>query len=156
MKLTIYCFGKDHETYVKEGVALFTKRLQHYYKTEWIILPIPKNASVLAVEEYKLKEAEQLQDKLTKDDFIVCLDEFGKNISSPELADLIVKASIYSHKRMVFVIGGAYGIHHNIMQKINFKWSLSKLVFPHQLVRLILAEQLYRACSINNNEKYHH
>ncbi len=156
MKFTIYCFGKENESYIKEGVALFNKRLQHYYTTEWHILPIPKNANVLQTEDYKLKEAETLLPKITKDDFIICLDENGKNITSPELGNLIVKASNQSAKRLVFIIGGAYGIHQTVLQKANFTWSLSKLVFPHQLVRLILAEQLYRACSINNNEKYHH
>ncbi len=156
MKISIYCFGKDHESYIKEGVALFTKRLNHYYNTEWHILPIPKNSHALTELDYKLKEAETLLPKLSSDDYIICLDERGKNISSPQLGQQIEKAGLRSAKRIVFIIGGAYGIHASVLAKAHFTWSLSLLVFPHQLVRLILAEQLYRACTINNNEQYHH
>jgi 23S rRNA (pseudouridine1915-N3)-methyltransferase len=156
MKITIYCFGKENETYIKEGTELFTKRIKHYYPIEWQILPIPKNASVLSIIEYKKKEADNLITKLEKDDYIICLDENGKMLSSPDVGKQIIKAANLSSKRLLLIIGGAYGIDKTILQKANFIWSLSALVFPHQLVRLILAEQLYRACSINNNEKYHH
>jgi 23S rRNA (pseudouridine1915-N3)-methyltransferase len=156
MKISIFCFGKEHESFVKEGVQLFTKRISYYYTIDWQIFPMPKNAQQLTIEAYKQKEAETIVQKFLKDDYIIALDERGKNISSPELGTLINTACNQSAKRMVFIIGGAYGIDDTILQKAHFKWSLSKLVFPHQLVRLILAEQLYRACSINNNEKYHH
>jgi 23S rRNA (pseudouridine1915-N3)-methyltransferase len=93
---------------------------------------------------------------LQKDDYLVALDERGKQISSEGLAEFIMKRGNESVKNLVFLIGGAYGIDEAVMKRANYKWSLSQLVFPHQLVRLILAEQVYRACSINRNEKYHH
>jgi 23S rRNA (pseudouridine1915-N3)-methyltransferase len=156
MKITIYCFGKPDESYIKEGVELFTKRIKHYYSLDWQILPIPKNANALSVSDYKKKDAETILPKIEKEDYIICLDEHGKMLNSPKLADIIMKATNQSSKRLIFIIGGAYGIDESILKKANFVWSLSELVFPHQLVRLILAEQIYRACSINNNEKYHH
>jgi 23S rRNA (pseudouridine1915-N3)-methyltransferase len=87
---------------------------------------------------------------------LIALDENGKQWSSVELAGFIQQTANASAKNIIFLIGGAYGLHENILKRCNHKWSLSKLVFPHQLVRLILAEQIYRACTIIRNEKYHH
>jgi len=112
MKFQFWTVGKAHESYVKEGVDLFTKRICNYYTADWHIIPMPKNAATLSETDLKKKE--------------------GK------------------------IITGAYGVSEAVKQRANYQWSLSKLVFPHQLVRLILAEQIYRACSINRNEKYHH
>ncbi|WP_457915238.1 23S rRNA (pseudouridine(1915)-N(3))-methyltransferase RlmH [Candidatus Minimicrobia naudis] len=91
---------------------------------------------------------------LRSDDFVILLDERGKNLSSPELSDLIIDG--ISIRRIVFIIGGAYGVTYDLRQKSNVVWSLSNLVFPHQLVRLILAEQLYRAQEIHRGSHYHH
>jgi 23S rRNA (pseudouridine1915-N3)-methyltransferase len=156
MKIVVYCFGKSNESYIKEGTELFSKRIQHYYPIEWQILPIPKNANAMDHTQYKKKEAETLFPKLGKDDYIIALDEKGKMLSSPDLGKQIIRAGNAGSGRLLFIIGGAYGTDPTLLQKANLVWSLSALVFPHQLVRLILAEQLYRACSINNNEKYHH
>ena len=84
------------------------------------------------------------------------LDERGKNLQSEELAKVLQKRNNDSTKQVIFLIGGAFGVSDEVIKRANFKWSLSNLVFPHQLVRLILAEQVYRACTINKNEKYHH
>ncbi|HEY9362028.1 MAG TPA: 23S rRNA (pseudouridine(1915)-N(3))-methyltransferase RlmH, partial [Chitinophagaceae bacterium] len=89
-------------------------------------------------------------------DYLVALDERGKQFTSEQLASFIQGRANESVKRMIFLIGGAYGIDDVLLKKANYKWSLSQLTFPHQLVRLILAEQVYRACSILRNEKYHH
>jgi 23S rRNA (pseudouridine1915-N3)-methyltransferase len=156
MKIVNYCFGKEHELYVKDGIQIFTKRISHYYGIEWQLLPPPKNAATLSEAAYKQAEAKVLVDKLSNEDYIVCLDERGKMLNSPQLGNVIQQAANQSSKRLVFVIGGAYGIHADVLKKANLTWSLSALVFPHQLVRLLLAEQIYRACTINNNEKYHH
>ena len=86
----------------------------------------------------------------------ILLDEKGKNISSPQLANIIQQRANESCKQLVFLIGGAFGVDETIVQRANFTWSLSNLVFPHMLVRFMLAEQVYRACSILRNEKYHH
>ena len=156
MKIQFWSFGKAHEPHVKEGVELFSKRIQHYFKVEWVLIPLPRNAGMLSEMDMKKKEAAIIGDWLEKDDYLVALDERGKMISSENLAELIEKRTGEGCKRMIFLIGGAYGLDESILQKAHFRWSLSKLVFPHQLVRLILAEQVYRACTILRNEKYHH
>ena len=106
--------------------------------------------------DLKKKEGEIILQWLGKEDYLVALDERGKQLSSEGLADFIQTRANDSIKQLVFLIGGAYGIDEAVMKRANYKWSLSTLVFPHQLVRLILAEQVYRACTILKNEKYHH
>ena len=156
MKLQLFTIGKAHEPYVKEGVELFTKRIANYYPVEWNIIAMPKNAAALSENDLKKKEGEIILHVLQKDDYLVLLDERGKQFNSEGLAGFIQSRANESVKNIIFLIGGAYGVSDEVMKRANFKWSLSQLVFPHQLVRLILAEQLYRACSINRNEKYHH
>ncbi len=156
MKLQFWSIGKAHESYVKEGVDVFTKRISHYYPVEWNIIPMPKNTAMLSEMDLKKKEGETILSLLTKDDHLVLLDEKGKQLTSEELAELIQQRANESIKNIVFLVGGAYGVSDAVKKRANYQWSLSKLVFPHQLVRLILAEQVYRACSINRNEKYHH
>ena len=156
MKLQFKAIGKAHESFVEEGVSLFTKRISNYYPVDWQIIPMPKNAGVMSELELKKKEGELILQQLQKEDYLVLLDESGKQLSSEGLAQFIQNRANESQKSIVFVIGGAYGVSEDVFKRANFKWSLSQLVFPHQLVRLILAEQLYRACSILRNEKYHH
>lgn len=135
---------------------MFTKRAANYFPAEWHILPMPKNAGLLPENELKKKEGEMLLSTFQKDDHVVLLDERGKQMSSEGLAQFIQARANESVKNLVFVIGGAFGVSDEVVQRANYKWSLSPLVFPHQLVRLILAEQVYRACTITRNEKYHH
>ena len=156
MKLQFWTVGKGHEAYVKEGVELFTKRITNYYPVEWNIIPMPKNAATLSETDLKKKEGEIILNALQKEDYLVLLEERGKQLTSEGLATFLQMRANESTKNLLFLIGGAYGVSDAIMQRANYKWSLSQLVFPHQLVRLILAEQVYRACSINRNEKYHH
>ena len=156
MKIECWAIGKAHETYVEEGVRDFTKRIGNYYPVEWQLFSLKKNSGT--VNPQKLKEEEKLLilSALKSDDWLVCLDEKGKSMSSRKLAAFIQDRANESVKRLIFLIGGAYGLDETILQKSKFVWSLSELTFPHQLVRLILAEQIYRACSIGRNEKYHH
>ncbi len=156
MKLQFWTVGKGHEPYVKEGVELFTKRIANYFPVEWNILAVPKNAATLSENDLKKKEAEIILNALQKDDYLVLLEERGKQFTSEGFAIFIQSRANESIKNIIFLIGGAYGVGEAVMQRANYKWSLSQLVFPHQLVRLILAEQVYRACSILRNEKYHH
>lgn len=156
MKIQLISVGKQHDTYVKEGIEDFTKRINKYFPAEWLIIPPPKNAAALSDHELKKTEATLIQAQVTKDDFLILLDERGKSFSSPDLAQFLQLRANESHKRIIFLIGGAFGVDETITKRANFIWSLSKLVFPHMLVRLILSEQLYRACSILRNEKYHH
>jgi len=156
MKIQFWSVGKPHEAYTKAGIEDFTQRVTKYFPVEWNIIAPPKNAAALGDNELKKAEASILLNQLSKDDFLVLLDERGKMISSPELANFIQQQANNSCKRLVFLIGGAFGVEDAVFKRANYTWSLSKLVFPHMLVRLILAEQVYRACSILRNEKYHH
>lgn len=156
MKLKCWSIGKAHDPYVKPGIEDFSRRIQKYFVLEWTIIAPPKNAGLLSESDLKKKEAEIVLSMLGKDDQLVILDENGRMLDSPGLADLIQQKANESVKTLIFLIGGAYGVDAALLSRSNFKWSLSKLVFPHQLVRLILSEQLYRACTILRNEKYHH
>ena len=156
MKFQCWTIGKNHEPYVKEGIEIFTKRISKYYPVEWSIIATAKNAAGLSETDLKKKEGEIIINLLQKEDYLVLLDESGRQLSSEELANFIQVRANESTKNIVFLIGGAFGVSEAVKQRANYQWSLSKLVFPHQLVRLILAEQVYRACSINRNEKYHH
>ena len=156
MRIELWSFGKAHESHVKSGIEEFTKRLNHYFKTEWILIPTPKNTGMLSELDLKKKEGAIILDWLGPDDYLVLLDERGKNITSIELATFLQKKADNGTKKIVFLIGGAFGVDPTVQQRAQFTWSLSKLVFPHQLVRLLLAEQLYRAGTILKNEKYHH
>jgi 23S rRNA (pseudouridine1915-N3)-methyltransferase len=156
MKIFFWSVGKSHDSYVKEGIEIFTKRISHYFPVEWKIFPTAKNAVNLSEEAIKKTEGISILNALQNDDVIVALDENGKQWNSPELAKFIQQKANESSRNLIFLIGGTYGLDENVLKKCHFKWSLSKLVFPHQLVRLILAEQIYRACTILKNEKYHH
>jgi 23S rRNA (pseudouridine1915-N3)-methyltransferase len=156
MKIQFWSVGKANEAYIKEGVEDFTRRISRYFKVEWNIIPVPKNAGMLSEMDLKKKEGEVILQWLGKDDFLVVLDERGKQMSSEGLSVFIQARANESTRQLIFLIGGAFGIDETVWQRANYKWSLSQLVFPHQLVRLILAEQVYRACTILKNEKYHH
>lgn len=156
MKLSLWTIGKSNDSYVKEGIEEFTKRISKYFPVEWTILPVPKNAGLMSEPDLRKKEAEMILDWLKPDDFLVALDERGKSFSSEGLALFLQQRATESTKNIVFLIGGAFGLDTAVLQRAKIKWSLSELTFPHQLVRLILAEQLYRACTILRNEKYHH
>lgn len=156
MKLSLRAIGKGNESYVNEGVQDFTKRISNYFPVEWIIIPAPKNAGLLSETGLRKRESELILDGLKEDDYLVALDEKGKSLSSELLSEFLAERASQSTRKIVFIIGGAFGLHESVMQKAKLKWSLSALTFPHQLVRLILAEQVYRACTILRNEKYHH
>jgi len=156
MKFQFINIGKPHDENLKKTIEDFTKRISNYYKTEWLIIPPLKNAASLSTNNLKDLEAQALLSKINKEDFLVLLDETGKQLSSVELANFISQKATAGVRSIIFLIGGAFGVSSELKQRANFTWSLSKLVFPHMLVRLILAEQIYRACTILRNEKYHH
>jgi 23S rRNA (pseudouridine1915-N3)-methyltransferase len=156
MKLEFWAIGKNNEPYVKTGVEDFTSRINKYFKAKWNIIPVPRNAGMLSGMDLKKRQGETILEWLSKDDWLVALDEKGKQFSSKRLADFIQSRANESTKNLVFVIGGAFGLDDTILKRANHIWSLSELTFPHQLVRLVLAEQIYRACTIIKNEKYHH
>jgi 23S rRNA (pseudouridine1915-N3)-methyltransferase len=156
MKISLWSVGKNHEGYVQEGIKEFTKRISKYFPVEWNIISPPKNSGLLLENDLKAKEGDIILQWLKQDDYLVALDERGKTLDSPGLAHFIQSRATESKKNLVFLIGGAYGIDEKVLKRANYIFSLSSLTFPHQLVRLILCEQIYRACSILRNEKYHH
>jgi 23S rRNA (pseudouridine1915-N3)-methyltransferase len=156
MKISFWSIGKAHESYAKTGIEEFTKRLSNYFPVQWNILPVPKNAAAMSEIDLKKREGELVLSLLKEDDYLIALDERGKILTSESLAAFIQQRANESSKHLVFLIGGAFGLDEKVLTAARFKWSLSPLTFPHQLVRLILAEQVYRACTILRNEKYHH
>ncbi len=151
MPIHIVAVGKKHETWVADGVDRYQTRLKRPFDAEWVLIPHSSREGDSARKE----ESERLLQRLGKDDFVVLLDEKGKAIDSPSLSHLLLGPLEHS-KRVVIIIGGAYGVDETIHARADFVWSLSLLVFPHQLVRLILIEQLYRAQEIAAGRSYHH
>lgn len=156
MKISFWSVGKTHDAYVKSGIEEFTKRASNYFPVQWTILPVPKNAGMLSEADLKKREGEMILNFLKEDDYLIALDEKGKELTSEGLANFLQQRANESAKNLVFLIGGAYGLDEKVLKAARLKWALSPLTFPHQLVRLILAEQVYRACTILRNEKYHH
>lgn len=146
MKILIISPGKAHDATVKEGIVEFEKRLQRTFHIEWV-LPATSDTK---------KEGEAIVNVIKESDFVVLLDERGKDIDTSTFANFIDMRMQSGVKRLVFIIGGAYGVHDAVSQRANATFKLSSLVFPHMLVRLILIEQLYRAVSIREGSKYHH
>lgn len=149
--MNIIAIGKKHEKWVLNGIELFEKRLKKPFNLNWDILP----HSNFAEEKAREEETQRILAKIKPSDFVILLDERGKNISSPEFAKMLSNGFVNS-QNFVIVIGGAFGVTEELRKRANFVWSLSKLVFPHQIVRLILVEQIYRAQEISSGGKYHH
>lgn len=151
MLIKVLAVGKKHENWVAEGVERYQKRLKRPFTLEWVLLPHSAREGVSARQD----ESERLLLRLKDDDFVILLDERGREVDSPGLAKLLL-GPIEAAKNIVIIIGGAYGVDETVHARADFVWSLSPLVFPHQLVRLIVAEQLYRAQEIAAGRPYHH
>lgn len=149
--ITVITVGKKHEDWVVPGLERYQKRLRKPFDVEWVLLPHSRSEGVSAREE----ESQAILSRLNSSDYVVLLDETGTNIDSPALSGKL-EAAFSAAKPVIIVIGGAYGVNTALMDRADFIWSLSKLVFPHQLVRLILTEQLYRAQEIERGGGYHH
>lgn len=150
MTIKIIAIGKKHEKWVKDGIDRYETRLRKPWDLTWQYLP----HSSLAEEAARAEESRRILEKVDRDDYLVLLDERGKMLSSPALARLL-EAQL-GFKKVVLVIGGAYGVDDSVRARANTVWSLSDLVFPHQLVRLIITEQIYRAGEIAAGRPYHH
>lgn len=149
--IRIIAIGKKHEDWVRVGIERYEKRLKKPFRTDWVFLPHSSHKGLVA----RQNESEAILARLNDDDHVILLDEIGKSIDSPAFADLL-ETAVATSRHIVVVIGGAYGVDDMVRQRANFVWSLSPLVFPHQLVRLILIEQLYRAQEISSGRPYHH
>ncbi|MCX8481362.1 MAG: 23S rRNA (pseudouridine(1915)-N(3))-methyltransferase RlmH [Sediminibacterium sp.] len=153
MKFHIWTFGKPIKNELENEISNYTKRISHYYKLEWDYF---KTMQLLDVNLIKKKEADFILKQIQIDDCLILLDESGEKNNSMNFAHKIQEQLNRSFKRIIFLIGGSYGVDYSVQQKANLIFSLSDLTFPHQLVRLILIEQIYRTCTIIANEKYHH
>lgn len=156
MKITLLSVGKTDIKLFRDIVDEYVKRVNHYIPFENIYLPDLKNINNFSEERQKILVGDKLIKILKPTDYIVLLDDKGKNFSSIEFASYIEKKIHSVPKRLVFLIGGPYGFSQNIYDIANDKISLSKMTFTHQMVRMIFTEQLYRAMTILNNEPYHH
>jgi 23S rRNA (pseudouridine1915-N3)-methyltransferase len=155
MNVTILMIGKTNESYIKDGISLFTSRLKHYLPVNWIELPDIKDRRNFTPQQVIEKETEILIKKLPVRCTVVLLDETGMEYSSVSFADFFQKQANSGIKELVFIIGGAYGVSGEIKKKAGFILSMSRMTFTHQMIRLIFAEQLYRAMTILRNEPYH-
>lgn len=156
MKLELWLQGPTAFDYLKTGVELYEKRLKHFLPFEIVVLSDIKNAKSLTEEQLKTKEGEQLLKKVDSNDYLVLLDERGKQYSSLQFSETLEGLLQQSQKRIIFFIGGAYGFSDAVYERANMQWSLSKLTFSHQMVRLFVVEQLYRGMSILRGLPYHH
>ena len=137
MKISCWSVGKDHEPYIRPGVEDFTRRLSRYFPAEWNIIAPPKNAAALSPADMKKKEAESILGQIAKEDYLVTLDERARQHTSESLAQFIQARANDSNKKLIFLIGGAYGLDESVLQRADHRWSLSSLTFPHQLVRFL-------------------
>lgn len=155
MKVELWAIGKTNECYLETGIAVYTKRLKHYLKFEFKILPDIKKAGRLNPAQLKDKEADLVLKALQPGDFLILLDERGRRLDSNRFAEFINHKLQLSHRRILFLIGGAFGFAPALYERADYKISLSDMTFSHQMIRLFVAEQIYRAMTILNNEPYH-
>jgi 23S rRNA (pseudouridine1915-N3)-methyltransferase len=155
MKVECWFIGKTNEAYLREGIAKYEKRLPHYLPFHTEVIPDVKRAGKLSPTQLKQQEAQFILQRLKSDDGLILLDEGGKQLASVELAHWLDGQLQRPYRRLIFLVGGAFGFDERIYQRANGKLSLSKLTFSHQMVRLFLLEQLYRAMTILRHEPYH-
>jgi 23S rRNA (pseudouridine1915-N3)-methyltransferase len=156
MKAALWWVGDTSFSYIKEGQDIYTKRLKHFLPFETQLIPDIKNAKNMNQEQLKKKEGAAILKKLDKGDCLLLLDERGKELSSVKFAQYLENQLQMSHKRIIFLIGGAYGFSDEVYARANGKISLSKMTFSHQMVRVFALEQIYRAMTILRNMPYHH
>ena len=156
MNIKLVLTGKTNMDFVSDGFTEYEKRLKHYIRFEISVIPELKNTKSLSVSEQKEKEADMQLKVLDKCDYIVLLDDKGKEFTSMAFAEFLNRRMNAGTKTLAFVIGGPYGFSERIYRIANEQLSLSRMTFSHQIVRVLFAEQLYRAFTIINNEPYHH
>ena len=158
MKITVITVGKIKEKYLKDAIDEYSKRLSKYCKLEIVEVAdekTPDNASDVVEDAIRTKEAERILKYVKDDAFVITLEINGTQLSSEELADKIDKLGVQGISHIIFIIGGSIGLGQDILQKSNYALSFSKMTFPHQLMRVILLEQIYRSYRIINGEPYH-
>lgn len=158
MKVTIICVGKIKENFFRDALEEYAKRLSRYCKFEIVEVAdemTPDNAGEVLGEQIKEKEARRILAKIKEDAYVCTLEITGSKLSSMEFAEWIEKAAVGGRSHLAFVIGGSLGLHRLVTERSDFALSFSDMTFPHQLMRVILSEQIYRAFRIINGEPYH-
>ncbi|MBQ8299779.1 MAG: 23S rRNA (pseudouridine(1915)-N(3))-methyltransferase RlmH [Clostridia bacterium] len=158
MNIKIICLGKIKEQSLASLIDEYKKRISKYANLEIIELSdeaIPSNPSEKEILNIKKLEANKIKSKLNSSDFVICLDQYGKTLTSEEFAEKIQDITLKGFSSIAFIIGGTTGLDRELVANSNFTLSFSKLTFPHQLIRLFLTEQIFRAFKIQNNERYH-
>lgn len=156
MKIELAVIGKTSIGYLKQGIDEYIKRLKHYVPFEIKYIDDIKNTKNISEDQQKRTEGAKILSLLDKSDFVVLLDEHGKEYTSMQYSSFIQKRMLSGAKKVVFVIGGPYGFSQEVYDRANDKISFSKMTFNHEMIRLIFTEQLYRAYTIINHEPYHH
>lgn len=159
IRITLACAGKLKENYLREAEKEFTKRLGAYCQLETRCIPeekMPENPSPAVKEQVLEKETERILKLIPEHSFVVLLDLRGKEISSPQLAEKMEQWMVEGVSHLTFVIGGPFGYTDALRKRADFRWSFSPLTFTHQMIRILLLEQIYRAFKIMRKEKYHH
>lgn len=156
MKIRLLCIGKTDDRYIQEGIEKYLKRLKHYISFQIVELPDIKNAKNLSEQQQKEREGEMLLKQIGPQDFVMLLDERGKAFRSIEFSAYLEQKMVSNTTQMLFIIGGPYGFSELVQRRANFNMSLSNMTFSHQMIRLFMVEQLYRAYSIMRGEPYHH
>lgn len=155
MKISLWQLGKTHFKFVDTGFDEFNKRLKHYCKFESQLFELPSKLKTTDIALIKKNEGDLLLKKIQPNDFVILLDENGKEFTSVGFAEYLQKLQLHQ-SHIIFIIGGAYGFSDEVYARANAKVSLSQMTFSHQLIRLIFIEQLYRAFTIIKGEPYHH
>ena len=155
MKIEFWLTGKTAFSYLEEGMRLYEKRLERYLSFQTVVLPEVKNANKLPPEQLKKKEGELVLKKLNPDDWLILLDERGRLFTSVGFAQFMEQKLLLGKRRLVFLLGGAWGFSGAVYERANEKISLSKMTFSHQMIRVFFLEQLFRAMTILRNEPYH-
>lgn len=156
MEIELLTVGKTSIRFVEEGIAEYTRRLKHYIPFSIKALPDIKNTSKLSEAKQKEEEGEKILTSLTTADYVVLLDEHGKEYTSVEFSSFIEKQMIGGRRKVVFVVGGPYGFSQEVYNRADSLLSLSKMTFNHEMVRLFFVEQIYRGLTILRGEPYHH
>lgn len=155
MKTELWMIGKTAFPYLDEGIGIYTKRLERYLSFQTVTVPDVKNSGKLPPDILKRKEGETILKKVNPDDKLVLLDERGRSLTSVEFSGLMEQQLQSGSRRLIFLIGGAYGFSSEIYARADTKLSLSKMTFSHQMIRLFFVEQLFRAMTILKGEPYH-
>ena len=158
MRFYVICIGKLKDAYLRDGVAEFVKRMRPYGGitiTELNESKIGDKPSDADRKQIVIEEGERLLKNVPKNAYTVLLDVYGKTMSSEDLAKTVAKLEVDGVSDMAFIVGGAFGVSDELRRSVNYKLSFSPMTFTHQMVRLLLVEQIYRASKINRNEPYH-